>query len=59
MATEKPKQTAEYTKEQIASSEKYAGKSDLVNALLADGKKYTLASVDKEIDKFMKGKVKN
>lgn len=46
-----------YTKDQILLSEKYAKRRDLVNALLEDGKEYTIAEVEARMDKFLKGKV--
>ena len=51
------KKPAEYTKEQILASEKYRKNRDLLNALLADKKKYTLEAVEKIMDEFKKGKV--
>lgn len=48
----------EFTKEQILMSAKYHDQRDLVHALLDENKKYTMESVDKLIDEFMKGKVK-
>lgn len=47
----------ELSKEQILASAKYGNVRDLVNALLEERKKYTLESVDKMIDEFMKGRV--
>ena len=47
-----------FTKEQIAASQRYADRKDLVNAVLADGKKYTFQDVEKTIESYMKGKVK-
>lgn len=60
MATETKTETKTktYTKEQLLESEKYAGKRDLLSALLDGKKKYSLADVDKMIDKYMKGEVK-
>lgn len=52
------KKPAEYTKEQILASKKYRDSRDLLNALLADKKKYTLEAVEKKMDEFKKGKVK-
>lgn len=46
-----------YTKESIISSEKYKNRSDILTVLLEDGKTYDLETVDKTIEKFMKGKV--
>ena len=51
------KETKKYTKESITGSEKYKGRADILNVLLEDGKTYDLETVDKMIDKFMKGKV--
>ncbi|MDE5588724.1 MAG: hypothetical protein K2J60_06235 [Acetatifactor sp.] len=56
---EEVRQETMFSKEQIMTSEKYAGKRDLVNALLEEGKKYTFGAVDNEIETFMKGEVKN
>ncbi len=47
-----------YTKEQVAASQRYAHRRDLVSVLLEDGKAYTLDEVDALINKFMKGAVK-
>ena len=47
----------QYTKESIINSEKYKNRADILNVLLKDDQTYTLETVDKMIDKFMKGKV--
>lgn len=47
-----------FNKEQIVSSDKYCKYRDLVNALLDDEKKYTIATVDNLIEKYRKGQVK-
>ena len=47
-----------YTKEQILKSKKYREKRDLINALLVNGRSYTLNTVDDMIEKFLKGEVK-
>lgn len=59
-ATEAPEKKAEptYTKDQVAISQRYANRRDLVSVLLEDGKTYTLAEVDALINKFLKGAVK-
>lgn len=49
---------AAFTKEQLARSEKYANRRDLISALLFDGETYTLEQVDKLIADYKKGKVK-
>ena len=46
-----------YTKDQILLSDKYAKRRDLVNALLEDGREYTIAEVDARMESFLKGKV--
>ena len=46
-----------FTKDQLMASKKYQHNVDLVDALLVDGKSYTLDEVDKIIDNFLKGKV--
>ncbi len=46
-----------YTKDQILTSEKYAKRRDLVNALLEDDKEYIIMDVDAMMEKFLKGKV--
>ncbi len=46
-----------YTKDQILTSEKYAKRRDLVNALLEDDKEYIIMEVDAMMEKFLKGKV--
>lgn len=47
-----------YEKKQIVKAKKYEHDIDVINALLEDGKSYTLAAVDKIIEDFKKGKVK-
>lgn len=46
-----------FSKEQILSAAKFANRRDLLSVVLEDGKTYTVEGVQKEIDKFMKGKV--
>ena len=46
-----------FTKDQLATSKRYAGRRDLVSVLLEDGKQYTLAEADKRIEQFKKDKV--
>lgn len=52
------RQAPQFTKEQILASARYQNRRDLVNALLNDGKGYTMEAVDRMIDNFMKGRVK-
>lgn len=49
---------AVYTKDQLLASKKYAGRRDIVNALLDNNKQYTTDEVDTIIENYMKGKVK-
>lgn len=55
---EKVKKQTEYSKEQLLMSAKYKNRQDLLNVLLEDGKYYSINTVDKMIENFMKGKVK-
>lgn len=48
----------QFSKEQIVASDKYRSQRDLVDALLEEDKKYTIATVDKMIEEYRKGKVK-
>jgi hypothetical protein len=47
-----------FSKAQIIGSKKYFTRRDLLNAILEDGREYTLSEVDKKIDSFMKKAVK-
>lgn len=49
---------ARFTKAQLLASQKYAGRRDVLEALLDGEKTYTAAEVDAEIKKFMDGRVK-
>lgn len=46
-----------FGKEQLLASARYKQRKDLVSVLLEDGRKYTIADVDRLVDQFMKGKV--
>ncbi|WP_349672211.1 hypothetical protein [Lacrimispora sp.] len=46
-----------YTKKQLICSEKYCSQSDLLCALLDNGKTYSLAEADEIMNRFKKGKV--
>lgn len=48
----------QFSKEQIAVSERYRDHRDLVEALLDERKKYTFEDVDNMIEKYRKGQVK-
>ena len=51
-------EAASYTKDQLLRSKKYAARRDLLGALLEEGKTYTAAQVDREVNQFLKRKVK-
>lgn len=46
-----------YGKGQILGSVRYRGQRDLSNALLEEGKRYSLEEVDALLEKYLKGKV--
>lgn len=48
---------ARYGKEQILGSSRYRGKRDLINALLKEGKEYSLEEVDGLLEVYLKGRV--
>ena len=48
----------QFDKEQIAASARYNSQRDLVEALLEDGKRYSIGAVDALIEHYKKGKVK-
>ncbi len=48
---------ARYGKEQILNSSRYRGKRDLINALLKEGKEYSLEEVDGLLEVYLKGRV--
>lgn len=47
-----------FSKEQLLASERFRGRRDIVNALLAEGGQYTIAEVEKMIADYMKGLVR-
>ncbi|MDW2799372.1 hypothetical protein RZO55_17495 [Clostridium boliviensis] len=50
--------SSRYTKKQLICSERYCNQSDLLCALLENGKTYTFAEADEIMIRFKKGKVK-
>lgn len=53
------KKTAEvFDKQQLTASKRYKKRRDLLEALLEDGKTYTLADTDKIINEYLKQEVK-
>lgn len=57
MAKKKVEAETKFTKEQILTSNKYANRRDILNAILSDSE-YTLSEVDFLLVEFMKGQVK-
>lgn len=47
-----------FTKEQLAASERFRERRDILEALLTDGELYTVKAVEEKIESYMKGKVK-
>lgn len=47
-----------FSKQNILTFERYAGRRDLLSVLLEEGKMYTIDQVDDLIGQFMKGKVR-
>ena len=56
IAAEKTEHT--FSKAQLASSQRFRDRRDIVSALLDEDKKYTAEAVEEMIDKYMKGTVK-
>lgn len=56
--TESERAEPKHTKQQVLASARYKDRRDLVSALLEDGRRYTVAEVDRMVDQFMKGKVR-
>jgi hypothetical protein len=50
-----PETKVEFSREKLLSMERYAGRADLLTALLKPGKRYTFEAVDAVIAKFLKG----
>lgn len=46
-----------YSKEQIIQSKKFKSRVDVLRVILDENKTYTIADVENELNKFMKGKV--
>ena len=56
-AGEKPDKGKLYTKGQILSSARYRARRDVLEALLVDGREYTLEETDRMVKEFMERKV--
>lgn len=57
MSDNKQNGAERFEKERLIRSERFAERADLLGALLADGKKYTVEEAEKAIEKYLKGKV--
>ena len=53
---ESPERT--FSKEQLLSSERFRDRRDMLEALLADGGRYTMEAVERKMDDYQKGKVR-
>ena len=59
MADTKTAETADkFAKQQLAESKRYKKKRDLLEALLENGKTYTIVQVDKIIGDYLKKEVR-
>lgn len=59
MADTKTAETADkFTKQQLTESKRYKKQRDLLEALLEDGKTYTIAQVDKITGDYLRKEVK-
>ena len=54
-ATKTVKET--FTREQLVEAKRYKNRRDLLDALLEDGRAYTIAEVDKKISDYLGKKV--
>lgn len=58
MAKETKKTENRFTKQQVLASKKLDYSKDLINAILEDGKTYTLKEVETKVNEYLKRKVK-
>ena len=54
----KKKTENRFTKQQVLASKKLDYSKDLINAILEDGKTYTLKEVETKVNEYLKRKVK-
>ncbi|MBE6723272.1 MAG: hypothetical protein E7572_12515 [Ruminococcaceae bacterium] len=54
----RPQEAARYDKEQLLQSARYAGKRDLLTALLEDGRLYSHEETVALLENYLKGAVK-
>lgn len=55
---EPAKKENDFTKEQLLASERFRERKDILNALLAEGERYTISGAEQMIENYRKGKVK-
>lgn len=53
------KKQAVYTREQLVKAERYKEQRDLLEALLEEGKSYSLRETDAVLQKYREGKVRS
>ena len=51
------KREAVFTKEQLLKSSRFIQRTDILNAVLEDGGKYTFTEAEKLVEKYLKGRV--
>ncbi len=49
---------SKFSKEQLLAAKCFENRKDIVDALLVQGKQYTIKEVQQKIENYMKGKVK-
>lgn len=58
MNKEKISKALGFSKQKLLSFPRYLGRKDLLNAILEEGKSYTIEKTEELINKFMKGSAK-
>lgn len=56
VAEEKPSET-KYTKAALVGSKRFEARRDLLNAILEDGKKYTISEAENKINNYLNKEV--
>ena len=51
-------QESKFSKEQLLAAKCFENRKDIVDALLVQGKQYTIKEVQQKIENYMKGEVK-
>ncbi len=55
---QKVKKDQTFTLDQLLASKKFSSRKDLLKAVLSENERYSVSEAEKNIEKFMKGKVK-